>query len=118
MAPRSRNHRPLHLAPAHSRVPTGDALPAVSSTDLIGAESHPGPSTPEPRESHVLTDERAAACSDSGLIAAIRECEAMRHRFLHDQLVLLTEARRRGLRPSGGPTRMPHGSAAAEGAPT
>ncbi|GAB2657475.1 hypothetical protein GCM10027271_15110 [Saccharopolyspora gloriosae] len=66
----------------------------------------------------MVTDEHAAAYSDPGLIAAIRECEAMRHRLLHDQLALLTEARRRGLPTCGGPRRASHDPADAEGAPT
>ncbi len=100
-------------------MPTEQVRSTSSSTDCTGAEPPPShPPGPAPPESHAYTDARAAACSDAGLIAAIRECESLRHRFLHDQLVLLTEARRRGLRPSGGPWRMSHDHADAEGTPT
>ena len=84
MDPRARARRPIHLVPVTSRNP-------ASAPPAEGAEPAPDPA-PE-----AITDARAAACSDAGLVAAIREREVLRHRFLHDQLTLLTEARRRGL---------------------
>ncbi len=44
-----------------------------------------------------------ADCSDSSLVDAIRQCEAIRYRALSDQLALLTEAQRRGLCLAPGP---------------
>lgn len=44
-----------------------------------------------------------AECSDSSLVDAIRQCEAIRYRALSDQLALLTEAQHRGLSLDPGP---------------
>ncbi|GAA3365284.1 hypothetical protein [Saccharopolyspora gregorii] len=109
MDPRHRTHRRLHLVPAAAGPAAGGTGPPTST----GAAPDPGsgggerpPSAPEP-----LTDDRVAECTDAGLVAEIRACEALRHRLLHDQLTLLTEARRRGLRLPAGPSPARSGGA-------
>ncbi|MFR9730876.1 hypothetical protein ACL03H_16755 [Saccharopolyspora sp. MS10] len=84
MDPRTRR-RPISLVPLLPR--SSAAAPPDERADR----------TPAPATTEEITETRAAACSDAGLVAAIREREVLRHRFLRDQLTLLTEARRRGL---------------------
>ncbi|MEU6127710.1 hypothetical protein ABZ805_00945 [Saccharopolyspora sp. NPDC047091] len=102
---------PLTESPSTQQPPsagTGAAdLPATDPAATASAPSRPQPGSPaEPSWSAAdpLTDHHAAGCTDAGLVAEIRACEASRHRLLHDQLILLTEARRRGIRLPAGPS--------------
>ena len=55
----------------------------------LGA-AHRGPAIPdEPDLDSPLPDRNLDGCSDSALVAAIRQCESLRYRVLHDQLALL-----------------------------
>lgn len=96
------------------RTDTGAHIPGEPGTTHLGV----APTAEEPEIDSPLPDEQLGDCSDSALVAAIRQCEAIRHRVLNDQLLLLTEAGRRGLCLAPGPRPAPRTSPGpAAGAP-